>query len=41
MAGSIEVGAHMVGGLDILSIDTMLRFSLKVFHLKGWVKRPE
>ena len=39
--GRIQVGAHVVGGLDILGIDAMFRFALEVFHFKGRIEGPK
>src|SRR6266498_2473783 len=41
MPRRIEMCSHMVRCLDILRIDSMLRFPLDVFHLNRRVKRPE
>src|SRR6266536_771598 len=41
MPRRIEMCSHMVRCLDILRVDSMLRFTLDVLHLKRWIEGPE
>ncbi len=41
MARRIQMRAHVVRCLDILSVDSMLRFTFDIFHFKRWVEGPE
>ena len=41
MPRRIEMCAHMVGCLNVLRVDAMLRFAFDVLHFKRWVKRSE
>src|SRR5687767_1624804 len=41
MTWRVEMRTHMVRRLDVLGIDSMLRFALDVLHFKRRIKRPE
>ena len=41
MTRRIQVGAHVIGCHDILSIDPMLRLALDVLHFKGRIIGPK
>lgn len=35
------MGAHVVGALNVLRVNAVLRLALEVLHFKGRIERPE